>query len=402
MKYWRRKALVLGLCAAFLNLHAQQAQLVSALINGCDASDGLSEYMFVYSGGTDITNAQASNIDVRYGNVSAATATGITDSYTSNSSFVTDLNNLLPGSCDFSFASVTFGVTDITAGSHILILNDGVTTAIDFDGLCGQGLGTVYVLFSTDTDWPDAGAFEDDPSTNRFFRSVINGTTTDFDYNNTSQLHWSTSTNGDYVQWNDGGGSGAIYSNYTNCTPVNTDVLPVTLLNFEAQPMQDHVAIRWATAKEVDNSHFTLYKSSDVMNWTEVAMIAGKDVSTETVHYEYIDKNPLAGRAYYRLKQTDFNGLFEIFEIISVTFDPAEVALKLYPNPATDYISINCSESISCISLINSQGLVYRVDALTSSSMANRFDIRQLPKGIYRVLIHGEKTVFREKLIKVN
>lgn len=402
MKYWRRKALVLGLCAAFLNLSAQQAQLVSALINGCDANDGLSEYMFVYSGGTAITNVQASDIDIRYGTVSSATATGITDSYTTNSSFVTDLNDLLPMSCDFSFAEVTFGVTDIAAGSHILILNDGVSTAIDFDGLCGQNLGTVYVLFSTDTDWPDAGAFEDDPGTDRFFRSVINGTTTDLDYNNTSQLNWATPANGDYLQWNDGGGSGAVYSNYTNCTPVNTDVLPVTLLSFEAIAMANHVSIRWATTKEVDNSHFTLYRSADGVTWTEIGMVPGKDISTEIINYEFSDRSPLAGRSYYKLKQTDFNGLFEVFEVISVMFDPSAIALKLYPNPSSDFISVDCSESIGYISLISSQGLVYQVNNQSSSAMGSRFDIRHLPTGIYRVLIHGEKTLFKEKLIKTD
>ena len=402
MKYWRRKALVLWLCAAFLNLSAQQAQLVSALINGCDANDGLSEYMFVYSGGTEITNVQASDIDVRYGTTSAATATGITNSYTSNSSFVTDLNNLLPGSCDFSFAEVTFGVTDIAAGSHILILNDGVSTAIDFDGLCGQNLGTVYVLFSDDTDWPDAGAFEDDPATNRFFRSVINGTTTDLDYNNTSQLNWGSPANGDYVQWNDGGGSGNIYSNYTNCTPVNLDVLPVNLLSFEAFAMTDHVSIRWATGKEVDNSHFNLYRSADAMNWTEVAIVAGRDMSTEVIEYEFVDRSPLAGRAYYKLRQTDFNGSSEVFELISVMFDPSDIDLKLYPNPSSDYISVNCSESIDCLSLISSQGRIYRIDGQGASGMGTRFDIRHLPNGVYRVLIHGEKTIFKEKLIKID
>ncbi len=402
MKYWRRKALVLGLCAAFLNLPAQQAQLVSALVNGCDANDGLSEYMLVYSGGTEIINVQASDIDIRYGTVSSATATGITDSYTTNSSFVTDLNNLLPMSCDFSFAEVTFGVTDIAAGSHMLILNDGVSTAIDFDGLCGQNLGTVYVLFSSDTDWPDAGVFEDDPSNDRFLRSVINGTTTDLDYNNTSQLRWATPGNGDYVQWNDGGGAGGVYSNYTNCTPTNTDVLPVTLLSFGATAMAQHVSIHWATGKETDNSHFTLYRSANSTNWTELAMIQGKDISTETVDYEYADNNPIGGRSYYKLKQTDFNGRFEVFEIISVMFDPSAIALKLYPNPSSAFISVNCPESISHLRLISSQGLVYEVSGQNTYDMSTRFDIRHLPKGVYRVLIHGENTLFREKLIKTN
>lgn len=396
MKYWRRKALVLGLCAAFLNLHAQQAQLVSALINGCDASDGLSEYMFVYSGGTEITNVQASDIDVRYGDVSAASATGITDSYTSNSSFVTDLNNLLPGSCDFSFAGVTFGVTDIAAGSHILILNDGVTTAIDFDGLCGQGLGTVYVLFSDDTDWADAGTFANGPSSDRFFRSVINGTTTDFDYSD----QWATG-DGNYAQWNDGGGTAVIYSNYTNCTPTNTDALPVSLISFTAREVDGQAVLRWETADELNNSHFTIYKSQDGSEWHELDLIAGNGTTEERQVYLYRDMNPYHGRSYYRLKQTDFNGTFEFFEAVSIFVEAKDESPLVFPNPANHILNIRSREVIDSLSFINSTGTLYPVPVTGSETLLSRFDITHLPSGVYTLLIYCPGQVFRRKVLKI-
>ncbi|MCE7993026.1 MAG: T9SS type A sorting domain-containing protein [Roseivirga sp.] len=396
MKYWRRRTLVLMLYAIFFDLSGQQAQLVSALINGCGANDGLSEFLVVYSGGTEITNVQASDIDVRYGTVSAATATGVTDSYVSNATFITSLNNLLPMSCDFSFAGVTLGVTDIPAGSHILILNDGVTTAIDFDGWCGLGLGTVYVMFSDDLTWTDVGTFANGPSSDRFFRSVINGTTTDFDYSD----QWATG-DGNYAQWNDGGGTAVIYSNYTNCTPTNTDALPVSLISFTAREINGHTELRWETADELNNSHFTIYKSQDGTQWYELDLVAGYGTTEEKQVYVYRDINPYRGRTYYRLKQTDFNGVFEFFEVISVLVETVGEAPEVFPNPTSDILNIHSREVIERISFVSSTGAVYTVPDAANQSVISRYSITHLPSGVYTILIHSSEQVFRKKILKV-
>lgn len=396
MKYWRRKTLVLMLYVIFFNLQAQQAQLISALINGCGASDGLSEFLVVYSGGTEITNVQASDIDIRYGTVSAATATGVTDSYTSNAAFITSLNNLLPGTCDFSFAGVTLGVTDIPAGSHILILNDGVVTAIDFDGWCGQNLGTVYVMFSDDITWTDAGTFANGPSADRFFRSVINGTTTDFDYSD----QWATG-DGNYAQWDDGGGTAVVYGNYVNCTPTDTDFLPVSLISFTAEAGHGYVDLRWETAEEISNSHFTLFKSQDGSQWQEIDFISGKGTTLERQLYDYRDSNPFRGRSYYRLKQTDFNGTYEFFETVSVFLEIADASPELFPNPVNDLFTIRSHDLIERISIISSTGNVYTIPIAVHETLLSQFDISHLPPGVYTVLIYCPDRVFRKKILKV-
>lgn len=395
MKYRRRKVFALMLCALFFNLSAQQAQLVSALINGCGTSDGLSEFLVVYSGGTEIANVQAGDVDIRYGTVSAATATGVTDSYVNNASFISSLNALLPMSCDFSFAGVALGVTDIPAGSHILILNDGVVTAIDFDGWCGQNLGTIFVMFSSDLDWTDAGTFANGPSGNRFFRSVINGTTTDFDYSD----QWATG-DGNYAQWDDGGGTAVVYGNYSNCTPNDDSILPVTLISFTAEINSGFVDLRWETADEIDNSHFTLFKSHDGTQWQELDMIAGHGTTLEKQVYAFRDLNPFRGRSYYRLKQTDFNGHYEFFEVISVMMEGGS-GPELFPVPAQDLLSIRSHEAVDKLSFINEMGTVYTLRGTTSDKMVSQFDIGYLPAGVYTVLVYCSGRIVRKKLLKV-
>lgn len=408
MKWIQRSALVLALYIPFFDLQGQQAQIVSAVINGCNTNDGLSEYMVLYTGGNAMTDVLASDIDIRYATSLAGltASTSITDSFVASGTSIsaTDLNDQLSGGCDFSFSAVTLGTTDIPAGSHILILNDGAAVARDFSAWCGQNLGTVYVMFSNDATWPDAGIFDDNPGTGdanrRFIQSSITndgGTTTDvFTYNS----QWASNIDGNYAQWDNASEAAAIYSNYSGCSPTETNALPVTLLHFDAKAMTDYVKVSWSTAEELNNSHFTLYRSTDGMDWRELVMIEGQGTTDLIQQYQYEDRAPIQGRSYYRLMQTDFGGTFETFEAVSVYFDGSQTALKVYPNPAGNFVNINCSEEIRYISLIKSDGQAYKFTNLSEDGMKGYFDISVLPTGVYQVLIYASETVFRHKLIK--
>ena len=393
-------------CALFVNASAQQAQLVSAVIDGC-GTDGTSESMVIYTGGTDMTDVLAADIDIRFENSNPATTT-ITESFTSNASHISDMNDLLPGSCDFSFTGVDLGITDIPAGSHILILNDDVSTVVDYDNWCGSGLGNssnlIYVMFSSDATWGSSGTFTNDPgigdANRRYFRSNItnDGGTTVTDLNYNSQ--WASIADGNYVQWNDGGGAAAVYSNYTNCTPDNVNGLPVSMLSFSANQNNNQLEVVWSTASESGNSHFDLYRSADGLNWEWMATLPGARDTNETQVYRYTDQAPLRGRNFYRLRQTDFNGNTETLEALSVFFDTAGMTLNLYPNPSSDYISVKCHEEVLYLSLISSDGVVHSLYPENSGNLTQEFDIRQLPSGIYQALIHTGQSTFRKRLIK--
>lgn len=176
--------------------YAQSAQLVSAMINGCSSPDGRGEYLIVYSGGSSFT-ASSTTINILHGQ-NFPPATSVTSSFSPDpSAYVSNLNDLLPGTgcSDLTFLAGIPGSTSIPPGSHILIVNDGTTYEIDFSGWCGQGIGNVYVFISTDTNWPNSGLFVNNPSNPDFIRSTINGTVTDFSYQNL----WASNTNGNYA-----------------------------------------------------------------------------------------------------------------------------------------------------------------------------------------------------------
>ena len=97
-------------------------------------------------------------------------------------------------------------------------------------------------------------------------------------------------------------------------------VLPIELLSFDVTKNNDHNTLTWVTATEINNDYFTLERSVDGFNWVEIATINGSGTVSTPTHYEYKDYEFSRDTVnYYRLKQTDFNGVFEYFNIVYVS-----------------------------------------------------------------------------------
>ena len=94
--------------------------------------------------------------------------------------------------------------------------------------------------------------------------------------------------------------------------------LPITLLSFNAAAIKDGVYVEWSTASQINNDYFNIQKSLDGYEWENKVTIEGAGNSNTQIDYSWVDSNPSVGVSYYRLKQTDYNGEFEIFDPVSV------------------------------------------------------------------------------------
>jgi len=101
--------------------------------------------------------------------------------------------------------------------------------------------------------------------------------------------------------------------------PTCQTVLPVTLTRFSATelPEKKQVLLSWATASEVDNAYFAVERSVDGHGFETLGRVEGAGSSNNPHTYTYVDEAPVADLAYYRLRQTDFDG--------SVTYSPTVV-----------------------------------------------------------------------------
>jgi hypothetical protein len=94
--------------------------------------------------------------------------------------------------------------------------------------------------------------------------------------------------------------------------------LPIELLYLKAKAGETNNVIQWSTASENDNDYFTVEKTNDGINYTEVARLDASGNSTTQLYYEVYDYKIDNEICYYRLKQTDFDGKCIYSDIISV------------------------------------------------------------------------------------
>ncbi len=122
-----------------------------------------------------------------------------------------------------------------------------------------------------------------------------------------------------------------------------SNVLPIGLLYFTAQPDNNQVDLHWATSSESNNSYFTVEKSKDGVNFGFVQKIGTEALngnSSVTLDYRTQDPHPYSGTSYYRLRQTDLDGHDSYSTIVGVNFTQKQV-ISVYPNPTKGALYIS-------------------------------------------------------------
>lgn len=172
--------------------------------------------------------------------------------------------------------------------------------------------------------------------------------------------------------------------------------LPVELTTFEARPTGSTVALNWQTVSEKNNSHFEIERSANTRDWTTIGSVNGAGGPGQTRDYQHFDQKPLAGLQFYRLKQIDRNGEYTLSKIVSVYFNTKNTEpLKVYPNPASDRITIElpgfAEKDPLNLFIINLNGQVVSTKQLLPLA-TQTVDVSDLPSGQYMLysLVNGQ------------
>lgn len=133
--------------------------------------------------------------------------------------------------------------------------------------------------------------------------------------------------------------------------------LPVTLVSFSAKPIGNSVELNWETSREIQNDHFRIERSKDLIVFETVAQIRDVAGNSTSFHaYRAIDQTPFPGTSYYRLLQVDLDGTTTVSRPVSVIL--RSQAYTLYPNPVRNqsfHISIDEPHTAD-IQLYNTSG----------------------------------------------
>lgn len=176
--------------------------------------------------------------------------------------------------------------------------------------------------------------------------------------------------------------------------------LPVELTYFNVHNANDNVIITWQTATEKNNHYFTIERSVDGLYFETIGTVSGAGNSQITLNYSFTDASPLSGTTYYRLQQTDYDGKFEIFNMVAVSFYN-EGALKVFPIPATNNLTIDFGglSAQSNIQIMTIQGQV--VKSLSVWESVQTIDVSDLAAGNYLLTIaNGNQPLVKRIVIQ--
>ena len=166
-----------------------------------------------------------------------------------------------------------------------------------------------------------------------------------------------------------------------------TTPLPISLLSFEANLLNNKTVLcEWSSGSEIDNAYYTIEKSQDGKNWIYVSDVKGAGNASSENNYSTVDYNPFLGLSYYRLSQTDFNGVQKYLGIESVFVNELpNLSFNIYPNPAKTHITIASNQIINANIKIRS-GLGQLVQQNTiADTYKTEIDISHLVVGVYYV-----------------
>ncbi|HEX2788356.1 MAG TPA: choice-of-anchor J domain-containing protein [Ignavibacteria bacterium] len=124
----------------------------------------------------------------------------------------------------------------------------------------------------------------------------------------------------------------------------NGGVLPVELSSFTASVSQRDVNLNWSTAEEINNSGFDIERKTSDGQWTKAGFVTGSGTTHETKSYSFTDRGLNTGKYNYRLKQIDYNGNFEYYNLsseINVGIPNKFDLSQNYPNPFNPVTKIN-------------------------------------------------------------
>ncbi|MEO9484471.1 MAG: hypothetical protein ABJG47_13525 [Ekhidna sp.] len=94
--------------------------------------------------------------------------------------------------------------------------------------------------------------------------------------------------------------------------------LPVDLIKYSGGIENDNPVIRWETSSELNNSHFSIGRSSDGHSFTNVGKVIGNGTVNKNQYYKWEDFSTNQPVNFYKLSQVDFDGSIEVLGIVRI------------------------------------------------------------------------------------
>ncbi len=178
--------------------------------------------------------------------------------------------------------------------------------------------------------------------------------------------------------------------------------LPVEFISFTGKIQQQTSVLNWDASMDDTHSTFIVERSNDKINFSEIGQVNGN-----TAPFSFVDKQPLPGMNYYRIRQIAKDGSFKFSSTVVLNHQRSAVQTKLYPSVTNSSVTIDIVVTTAKkirLDFIDEYGRMLLQNQVAASAGTNKTtqDVSKLSAGIYYVKIVGEQNelINVEKFVK--
>ncbi len=185
-------------------------------------------------------------------------------------------------------------------------------------------------------------------------------------------------------------------------------VLPLELLEFEAEYVNKNANLTWSTTNEVNSDKFIIERRHELESkFTEIGNVKANNVASAINEYSFVDQTIVKdGRYYYRLKVLDNNRRFTYSNVRTVEVNTGStIDIIAMPNPVSDILYVQISGSkLNDVKyeIVDLFGRVYLSQSETLSSnntLQNiKIDVSNFKSGTYFLRMNMKNKTLTEKI----
>ncbi|HMS35143.1 MAG TPA: T9SS type A sorting domain-containing protein [Ignavibacteria bacterium] len=188
------------------------------------------------------------------------------------------------------------------------------------------------------------------------------------------------------------------------------EALPVELASFVSTINGRNVELNWATSSENNNSGFDIERSTVNGSWTKVGNVAGNGTTSTGHSYSFTDRNLASGNYSYRLKQIDFNGNFEYFNLnneVNVGIPTKFDLSQNYPNPFNPSTKISFDlpvdgkVSLKIFDMSGKELMTLVNEVKTAGYYSVSFNASSLSSGVYFYSLSADNFTATKKMMLI-
>lgn len=183
-------------------------------------------------------------------------------------------------------------------------------------------------------------------------------------------------------------------------------VLPVKLKYVNAYKQRNEVELVWESAEELNLNRYEIEQLNTATNdWVTKGTVYANG-GNSAAKYSYTDIPNTYGNKYliYRLKMIDKDGGISYSYLVKVNFEKLKAELFIQTNPVTNgelrYTITGLSANKKAeVSIIDYNGRLLLKNTISSLNN-NTLKIRQLPAGMYKLVIRIDDTLLQKGFVK--